>query len=375
MKILVLSWRGPGHPNAGGAEVSTHEHAKGWVKAGHNVTLFTSYYKGAKKEEVIDGVTVIRQGRQFIEVQWLAFCWYVFDAHPNFDLVVDQFHGIPFFTPLYIRKKKLAFIHEVTKEVWYLNPWPWPFCLGPGVFGPIIEPLIFKVFYKNIPFMTVSESTRQDLVEWGIPGQNISIVHNGIKTPKIPSFVRQTKKAITFLGALAKDKGIEDAIKIFSVLQKRYKDDLQYWIIGKGDSKYLKFLKMKIKNQGLTNVRFWGFVSEKKKYELLAKSYILLNPSIREGWGLVVIEAARVGIPTVAFDVPGLKDSIVNRKTGILASENKAEVLASEVIKLLENKKEYSKISRNAISWSKNFSWEKASALSLNLIEKIVKNN
>lgn len=373
MNILIFSWRGPGHPNAGGAEISTHEHAKRWVKSGHNVTLFTSDYKGAKKEEVIDGITIIRQGGQFIDVQCRAFYWYLFQNHPEFNLVVDQFHGIPFFTPLYIRKKKLAFIHEVTKEVWQSNPWPWPFCLGPKIFGPIIEPLIFKLLYKNIPFMTVSESTENDLVNWGIPKENVNVIHNGISTLNISYPKKQAIKTITFLGALAKDKGIEDAIAVFDILQKKYSENLQYWIIGKGDSRYLNYLKKLATNFGLTNVKFWGFVSEKKKFELLAKSYILINPSIREGWGLVVIEAAKVGTPTIAFDVSGLRDSILNNKTGILCQNRSVEDLSKAVLEVLENNKQYVYLRDNAILWGKNFSWDKAGAESLKLINNYEK--
>src|SRR6266498_3127303 len=110
MNILIFSWRGPKHPNAGGAEISTHEHAKGWVKAGHRVTLFTSYFPNSKKEEVIDGIEVKRYGRQMFGVQWEAFVWYLFKPHEKFDLVIDEFHGIPFFTPLYVKVKKMGFI-------------------------------------------------------------------------------------------------------------------------------------------------------------------------------------------------------------------------------------------------------------------------
>ncbi len=124
MNILILSWRGIGHPNAGGAEIVTHEHAKGWVKAGHQVILFTSYFPDAKREEVIDGIEIKRYGRQMLGVQWEAFKWYLFGVHCKFDLVIDQFHGIPFFTPFYVRSKKIAFIHEVAKEVWRLNSLP-----------------------------------------------------------------------------------------------------------------------------------------------------------------------------------------------------------------------------------------------------------
>src|SRR3989344_6589986 len=185
MNILIFSWRGPNHPNTGGAEISTHEHAKGWVKAGHEVILFTSAFAGCREEVEKDGVKIIRRGRQIFGVQWEAFKWYLFGKHPNFDLVVDQFHGIPFFTPIYVKAKKIGFIHEVTKEVWKLNPWPWPFNQIVGFFGKTFEPLLFKLLYKRIPFMTVSNSTKNDLIEWGVPPALITVIQNGIFNPFI----------------------------------------------------------------------------------------------------------------------------------------------------------------------------------------------
>lgn len=374
MRILLLSWRGPEHPNAGGAETSTHEHAKGWVKAGNEVTLFTSSYIGAKKEEDIDGVKIIRRGRQVLGVHWEAFKWYLFDKHDDFDLVVDQFHGIPFFTPLFVRKKKLGFIHEATKEVWSLNPWPKPFNLIPTIFGTISEPLIFKFFYRKIPFMTVSESTAKDLFDWGILKDNITIVHNGISVPKIGRLpTKEKKKTAIFLGAISRDKGIEDALRVFAYIDKKEKG-WQFWIVGRSESKYLNFLKKQAKDLGITNkVKFWGYVTENKKYELLARAHVLINPSIREGWGLVVTEAASVGTPTIAYDVPGLRDSIRDGITGFLCEERNPTLLAENILKLLSNKKNYIKICDNAKDWSKEFSWKKTARESLKLLEKIVK--
>src|SRR5258706_4671434 len=171
MNILIFSWRGPKHPNAGGAELSTQEHAKALVKAGHKVTLFTSSFKGGKSEEWINGVHIIRKGSDVFGVNIEAFFWYLFGNHLNFDLVIDQFHGIPFFTPLYVKVKKLGFIHEVAKEVWWLNPWPKPLNLIPGILGSLLEPLIFKLLYRQIPFMTVSQSATKDMVKLGIPAR------------------------------------------------------------------------------------------------------------------------------------------------------------------------------------------------------------
>lgn len=372
MNILLFSWRGPGHPNAGGAEISTHEHAKGWVRCGNEVTLFTSAYLGAKKEAVLDGVKIIRKGRQVFGVQLEALKWYLFGDHPKFDLVVDQFHGIPFFTPLYVRVKKLGFIHEVAREVWKLNPWPKPMFFIPAVLGTLIEPLIFKFLYRKISFMTVSESTKQDLISWGIPKANITVVHNGVSVPEIKIPPKETKKTLIYLGSLSKDKGIEDALRVFSLLNKR--GDFQFWVVGKSDPRYLDLLKKQVKKLGLERkVKFWGFISEEKKYKLLARAHVLVNPSIREGWGLVVIEAASMGTPTVAFDVPGLRDSIVDGKTGVLDKRGTIETMTKEIIDLINNSERYQKMQDEAFKWSKNFSWQDSSKKSLDLLHSIVK--
>lgn len=374
MRILIFSWRGPGHPNAGGAETSTHEHTKGWVGEGNEVTLFTSSYLGAKKEEFVDGVKIIRRGRQVLGVHWEAFKWYLFGKHNDFDLVVDQFHGIPFFSPLFVRKKKLGFIHEVTREVWWMNPWPTPFNLIPAIFGSILEPLLFKILYRGIPFLTVSQSTKKDLMEWGIPEKNVTVVHNGVNIPNIKKLPqKENKKTAIFLGAISKDKGIEDALKIFSEIDKKQKD-WQFWVVGKAESHYQDYLKNLAKILGLqSKLKFLGYVADRKKFELLSRAHILVNPSIREGWGLVVIEAAAVGTPTIGYDVPGLRDSIQNGRTGILSAIN-PQSCSEEVLDLFRDKEKYENLTRNCINWSKKFDWQKSSTKSLNLIKKIVAN-
>lgn len=368
MNILLLSWRGPNHPNAGGAETSTQEHAKRWVREGHKVTLFTSTYRNAREKEQVAGVEIIRRGSQLFGVHVEAFKWYLFEKHEKFDIIIDQFHGIPFFTPLYIRNKKLAFIHEVAKEVWSLNEFSFPLNFIVPFFGKPLEPLIFKL-YKGINFMTVSESTKSDLINWGINAVNITVIHNGIDKPKIEIPVKEEVKTIIFLGALAKDKGIERALEIFSLLQKIYRDKIYFWVVGKGHPKYETYLKNKSESLDLSNIKFWGYVGEKQKLNLLARAHVLINTSFREGWGLVVLEAASVGTPAVAFNVPGLKNSIRDNKTGILSES--IEDFVENVTYLLENKKKYEEIRKNALKWSKNFSWEKSSKMSLALIKRI----
>jgi glycosyltransferase involved in cell wall biosynthesis len=242
MNILILSWRGPGHPSAGGAEQSTWHHARGWAKAGHTVTLLTAAYQGSKRYENKDGVQVIRFGDQFIGVRLAAFFWYWFGKHKTLDLVVDEFHGIPFFTPVWaFRSKVLGFIHEVAQPVWMLNPWSWPFNLIPAFVGRYGEPWMFKLLYRNIPFMTVSQSTKKDLEKFGV--KNVTVVHNGvtllsgaIKFPKEKNFT------IIYLSAIARDKGIDDALKAFSIIKTKIPEAV-FWVAGKGNPDHIESLK------------------------------------------------------------------------------------------------------------------------------------
>ncbi|MDP1743835.1 MAG: glycosyltransferase family 4 protein, partial [Candidatus Amesbacteria bacterium] len=233
MNILILSWRGPGHPSAGGAEQSTWQHATGWVKAGHEVTLLTAAFVGCQPKETKDGVNILRLGDQFIGVRLVAFFWYWFGKHPKIDLVVDEFHGIPFFTPVWVFKSKiLAYIHEIAGPVWHLNPWPRPFNLIPAIIGKYGEPWMFRLLYKNIPFMTVSNSTKEDLQKFGV--KNITVIHNGVTLPKkLPKLDKEKIFTVIYLSALAKDKGIEDAIKVFNLLKTQIKN-IQFWVVGKG---------------------------------------------------------------------------------------------------------------------------------------------
>lgn len=373
MNILILSWRGPGHPYSGGAEQSTFAHAKGWITAGHNVTLFTSNYPGGKREEILDGLQIIRRGQQVFGVHVEALKWYLFGKREKFDLVVDEFHGIPFFTPLYVMGRKLAFIHEVTKEVWKLNPWSKPLNIIPYMIGSSLEPLVFKFLYPDTPFMTVSESTKKDLTEWGINQKNITVVHNGVTIHSLKkNSSKEKRKTLIYLGAISKDKGIEDALKAFSYINNK-EDKWKLWVVGKSDPRYLKKLKSLSKNLGISKkVKFWGFVDEKKKFELLARSHLAINPSIREGWGLVNIEANSVGLPVLAYDVPGSRDSVKEGKSGFLSDFGNYNDLATKALKLMHDKSLLYNMKNQAIKWSKNFSWERASKESLKLIEDLV---
>ncbi|MDO8503272.1 MAG: glycosyltransferase family 4 protein [bacterium] len=373
MNILVFSWRDPRHPLAGGAEQVMHEHMKGWIEAGHSVTLFASRFKGSSAEEVLQGVHIVRGGNQHhLGVQFAGFLYYEYHKR-EYDLVVDQFHGMPFFTPLYVKKPKFAVIQETARNVWFLNPFPWPINWIYGVVGYVLEPLIF-LLYKKTPFMTGSKSAKEDVVNLGIPKENITVVPHGVVIPKLKIKYQKAKmRTIVYLGVLSKDKGVEDAIKCFSILDK--KGNYQFWVIGKPETEgYGRKVINQVESLGLdAKVKFWGFVSQEKKFELLAKGHVLINPSVHEGWGLVNIEANAMETPVIAYRSHGLIDSVKDGQSGILCTQNTSEELAKNTMRLLADKAEYKRLQDGAILWSKNFSWEKSRKRSLDLLKKVVR--
>jgi len=368
MNILVFSWRDPKHPLAGGAEQVMHEHMKGWVNNGHKVTLFSSHFKNGKRNEVLDGVNIIRYGYQYIGVHLAAILWYLFYQKKTYDLVVDQFHGIPFFTPLYCRKPKVAVVQEVASEVWLKNDLPKPINWIVGAVGYITEPIIFQL-YKRTKFITGSDSAKKDINRIGIPLNNITIIPHGVIVASPPKNVTKNKiNTIIFLGALTKDKGIEEALQAFTILKD--KGNFNFWVVGKGSTVYSKKLKKICKESG-TEVKFFGYVLQSKKFELLKRAHIMVNPSHLEGWGLVNIEANAMGTPVVAYNSAGLIDSVKDGKTGIICKKNNPENLALETLKIIEDKDKYHLLQKNALKWSKNFSWKESKKQSLELIENL----
>ncbi|MFC1625144.1 glycosyltransferase family 4 protein [Patescibacteria group bacterium] len=370
MNILVLSWRDPKHPLTGGAEQVMHEHMKGWVSAGHKVTLFSSRFKGCKDTEVLDGITILRKGDQYIGVKIKAF-FYWLKNKDKFNLVVDQFHGIPFFTPLYIKKPKLAVLQEVAREVWFLNELPIPLNWIVGLIGFLFEPLIF-LFYKKVPFMVGSKSAKEDLIKMRISIKNITIVPHGVLTKKFKKFPPKEKtKTIVFLGALTKDKGVIDALKVFSILDKKGK--YNFWVIGRGSPEYKMYLLTLCERFEIINkVKFWNYVNDEKKFELLSRAHILINPSAREGWGLVNIEANSMGVPVVSYKSSGLIDSVKEDVSGVFCKKNNPEELAKSIIGILESDKKYSKMSKSSKTWADVFNWSNSRNLSNKLLKKII---
>jgi len=132
-------------------------------------------------------------------------------------------------------------------------------------------------------------------------------------------------------------------------------------VAGNSDGKYgEKILSMINDSPYSGDIHYAGAVDFNKKILFLRKCHILLVSSVKEGWGLVVTEAASQGTPSIVFNVSGLRDSVKDDITGIICSENTAENIAKNIIELMENKKKYLKLQNNALEYAKSFTLKKS---------------
>lgn len=357
MRVLWLNWKDIKHPEAGGAEVYTHEIAKRLVKKGYEITLFTSYFEGAERKEEIDGIEIVRGGKIigiFDTVYSHAKKFYKKNKD-NFDLVIDEINTRPFLTPKYVDKPIIALIHQLAVEFWdYKTPFPVNF-----IGKHFLEPYWLK-HYVNVKTITVSESTKEDLERLGF--KDVEIVYNGLDGNILDSVPEKEEEfTAIFVGRLTPTKKPEDAIMAFKMFNKG-----KLWVVGRGE------LEERLKKQyNSSNIEFKGFVPEKEKIELMKRAHVLLVPGIREGWGRVVIEANALGTPVIGYNVPGLRDSIKHNYNGLLCEPNPRAM--SEALKeLYEEETMRKRLSENALEWAKRFSWDESAERFEGILNSII---
>ncbi|MBN1162764.1 glycosyltransferase [Patescibacteria group bacterium] len=360
--ILIFAWRDIKHPEMGGSEVYVHQVAMRLAKK-HNVTIFTSQPGNLSMIDEIDGVRIIRKGNRFTVYLW-AFLIYVLYIGKKTDFIIDVQNGIPFFTALYSFKPKLMLLHHVHKKQWFKQ-----FPVPVAIVGYFLEVFVMPFVYKHVPIITVSPSSKDELNSIGFADKRIFLGYNSIP-PRVGGFYRESESPLlVYIGRVKAYKRLEIAVVTLRELIKEF-PNLKLVIAGAGD--YLDELKDLVSRLKLDDhVEFPGFVSERKKWELLQKAWVFLMPSMHEGWGITIIEAASCKTPAVGFNVLGVKDSIKHGVTGLLARD--LEDYIESVRTLLNNKTIRKGLGENGEDWANKFSWQTTTKIFEEVIDAVSK--
>jgi glycosyltransferase involved in cell wall biosynthesis len=293
--IVFVAWRDLANPRAGGSEVLVDRLAEGMTARGDRVTLLCGGPTAERPYQVIrNGGTYTQFLRAPLAYRRLRDC----------DLVVEVCNGMPFFAPLWARRPMVCLVNHVHTDLWAMR-FPAPL----AAVGRFTEGVLMPWAHRKNLFLTVSSSTAAALADIGVDKDRIRQVSNGVEQPQ-PLTPRSPEPMFLALGRLADYKRIDLLLRLWE--RVRHVVGGRLVIAGDGPE------RARIEAMAGPGVVVTGRVSEEEKHRLLCSAWLLLHPAMIEGWGIVITEAAIRGTPGIGFDVPGLRDSVVDGETGVL---------------------------------------------------------
>jgi glycosyltransferase involved in cell wall biosynthesis len=351
-RLLFLNWRDRANPAAGGAEAYTEQVARRFARAGALVTLFTSTYPDAAPYDWANEYLVIRQGGTF--GVYLAAARHLRQHRRQYDAVVDFQNGIPFFAPAWAPRQLpvVCVVHHVHQQQFNLY-FRWPL----NHVGRVLESRVTRRVYRDSVFVAVSPSTRAEMRHQLGLRRPIHIVPNGVDLLPASTTVRSARPAIAVVTRIVPHKQLHLLVDAVPDLLRKW-PDLRVDIAGTGPG--FSALEAHVRGLGLDRaVSLPGRVSEQEKSDLLARAWLTVSPSLAEGWGLTALEANTVGTPTVAYDVPGLRDSVRDGITGWLApAGSPLAPVITRAVEELSDPARAAQIAAQCRQWAGRFTWD-----------------
>ncbi len=351
MRLLIVNWQDRQNPLAGGAELHLHEVFGRLAARGHTVDLLCSGFKDAPDRATLDGIRVFRTAGRYT-FQFGAKRFYQQHlASERYDIVVEDLNKIPLYTPRWKAKRTVALVHHL---------------FGSTVFREALPPVAalvwlserpLKFWYRNTPFESVSDSTTQDLVQRGIPRQNIRVIYNGVDTVALTPNAAERSSAplFAYLGRIKKYKRVDLVIRAFARVDSV---DARLEIAGAGD--YRPALERLVASLGQqSRVKFLGRISEQEKLSLLRRSWATILASPKEGWGISNLESAACGTAVIAVNSPGICESVVDGETGYLVPGNVSSI-AEKMSQLIGDRSLVETLGAAGRKFAEGFTWERA---------------
>lgn len=361
VRVAVLNFREPQQSVAGGAEEYAWQVGRHMVAQGASVHFLTSREPGQPAAETRDGIELRRMGNRYL-VHLLVPLWLLLRGR-RFDVVIDCMNGIPFFAPVVTGRRTavVSLVHHVHDRQFYAFFPRWLARVGCFVEGPVA-----RFLYRGTTTVTVSESSRTELRErlgWRAP---IEVIPNGSPIARpVATRVGGEEVAgdpvVAYLGRLVGHKRVERVVQLVADLGETW-PGLHVHVVGRGPE-YEPLARGACALGLAGRVSMHGFLPEPEKNAVLGAARLNVTASEFEGWGLTVIEAAALGVPTVAYDVAGLRDSVRHGVTGWLVrdGESLADVV-DRALKELADPVRRAEIQRACRGWAAEFSWGRTGA-------------
>ncbi len=352
MRLLVINWLDRENPQAGGAETHLHEIYGRLAQRGHDVTLLCSGWDGCAPRTMLDGMQVVRVGGRWNFALHVVAAYRALRQAGAFDVVIEDINKLPLFTPLWVKE-------PVDVVVPHLFGWTAFREAGWTVAATVVAAeKAIPLVYRHCDFTAISESTRSDLLARGVPVERTRVIYCGIDslTYTPAPELRSPTPIIAYVGRLRRYKGVELILEGVARMQDRR---VEVEIAGTGDDR--PRLEALARSLDLDRrVRFLGFVSEAEKSALLRRAWIVSLTSPKEGWGITNLEAAACGTPVVASDSPGLRESVLDGRTGFLVTHGDVSGLAGAYDRIVADPALVTRLGTAGRAFAESFTWESA---------------
>jgi glycosyltransferase involved in cell wall biosynthesis len=355
LKILFLATRDWYHPATTGGDNTMWENARYLASVGHEVTFVAANYPGAKKEETLEGIKVVRLGG--IHSLWLrTFLYYVSRGRGRYDAVVAEGFGgsrIPRLAPLYVREPIITEWFQIHRDLFAVQ--------YPGLLnGPLnLLERITAWVHRNTLVQALTEDSQRAFPRIGFKPENIFHVPVSIRDDWLsqPNRSRPTEPTIVWLGKLRRYKCPDHAVRAMTVVVGQVKTARLVIAGRRDDVAYEKELNRLVERLGLDRrVEFRFNLTEQEKRRLIEESRIMVLPSVVEGFGIVVLEANACGVPVIASSgVP--EGAVQDGVNGLRYPFGDTQALADRIVQLLQDDALYSRLSQNALKFAQRFSW------------------
>jgi glycosyltransferase involved in cell wall biosynthesis len=347
-RISVLAWRDLDDPEAGGSEVHVARISSLWAQAGIDVTMRTSHAPGHPQVVWRDGYRVIRKAGRYLVFPRAVFSE-MMRWHGDRDALVEIWNGMPWFSPLWANGPHCVWLHHVHDTMWEMT-------LPPRLakLGRTLEFKVAPPFYRGTEIVTLSESSRRELVEkLHFKPKRIHVVPVGIDTQYSAGGRKSPDPLVVAVGRLVPVKRFDVLVHAL-IAAKQQVPALRAIFVGDGYER--EALLAQIEAAGASEwLTLAGWVSDREKIDLYRQAWLVAGASAHEGWGMTLTEAAACGTPSVATRIAGHEDAVAEGKSGLLADDDAALVPA--IVSILSDSGLRERLSAGALEHAARFTW------------------
>lgn len=357
-RLLFLASRDLAHPQVAGGDVTMYRVASRLASDGHEVRYICSGLPGMVRKESRDGMEIMRVGNLFTtSPRFLLSLWR--SARKWADGIVEEVVGglrIPYLSPWFADLPHICF--------WYQRNRP----LFTTQYGSLIGRFLSRCeqsiasFYTKAVILTLSETSRRDLVDLGLPEERILVCHPGIDE-NLLRFAKENgtsrERLLLTIGKFRRYKCLHHAILVLSQLRELGINDAQLVIAGRSeDETYRRRMLALAEQLGVAeSVHVETDITEERKAELLHRAKLLLITSPLEGFGITAIEANLFGVPVIGTTgVPS--DVLREGHTGCRVPFGDIKAFAKVSARLLSDDAEWTSLSTRASEYGKLFTWD-----------------